>query len=119
VILGTGFIHILPDAFESLTSPCLGQNPWEKFPFAGFVAMLSAIGTLMMESFATGYHKRLELRKPQPVSGDHEENSDQDDNGAAGVHIRGPAFALKRTNSSDLNRHRIVSQVRFIVPIIN
>lgn len=111
VILGTGFIHILPDAFESLTSPCLGQNPWEKFPFAGFVAMLSAIGTLMMESFATGYHKRLELRKPQPVSGDHEENSDQDDNGAAGVHIRGPAFALKRTNSSDLNRHRIVSQV--------
>ncbi|KAJ6711815.1 ZINC TRANSPORTER 5-LIKE [Salix purpurea] len=111
VILGTGFIHILPDAFESLTSPCLGQTPWEKFPFAGFVAMLSAIGVLMMESFATGYHKRFELRKPQPISGDHEEESDRDEEGASGVHVRGPTFALKRANSSDLNRHRIVSQV--------
>ncbi|CAK7356420.1 unnamed protein product [Dovyalis caffra] len=112
VILATGFIHILPDAFGSLTSPCLGQNPWGRFPFAGFVAMLSAIGTLMMESFATGYHKRFELRKPQQISGDHEENGvGSDDNGASGGHIHGPVFALKRTNSSDLIRHRIVSQV--------
>ncbi|KAL0444454.1 UNVERIFIED_CONTAM: Zinc transporter 5 [Sesamum latifolium] len=28
VILSTGFIHVLPDAFESLTSPCLGDHPW-------------------------------------------------------------------------------------------
>ncbi|KAK9152213.1 hypothetical protein Syun_010522 [Stephania yunnanensis] len=28
VILATGFIHILPDAFENLTSPCLKDNPW-------------------------------------------------------------------------------------------
>ncbi|KAF9674481.1 hypothetical protein SADUNF_Sadunf10G0131700 [Salix dunnii] len=33
VILATGFIHILPDAFDSLTSPCLAQNPWGSFPF--------------------------------------------------------------------------------------
>ncbi|KAL0306087.1 UNVERIFIED_CONTAM: Zinc transporter 1 [Sesamum radiatum] len=45
VILATGFIHILPDAFRTLTSPCLGENPWGKFPFAGFVAMMAAIGT--------------------------------------------------------------------------
>ncbi|PQM37892.1 zinc transporter 1-like [Prunus yedoensis var. nudiflora] len=53
VILATGFIHILPDAFDNLTSPCLKENPWGKFPFAGFVAMLSAIGTLMVDSLAT------------------------------------------------------------------
>ncbi|MBA0795553.1 hypothetical protein Gohar_006407 [Gossypium harknessii] len=35
VILSTGFIHVLPDATENLTSPCLNQNPWGKFPFAG------------------------------------------------------------------------------------
>ena len=29
VILATGFIHILPDAFDDLTSPCLEENPWE------------------------------------------------------------------------------------------
>ncbi|XVF20966.1 hypothetical protein REPUB_Repub12eG0049600 [Reevesia pubescens] len=34
VILSTGFIHILPEAIESLTSPCLNENPWGKFPIA-------------------------------------------------------------------------------------
>ncbi|MBA0701043.1 hypothetical protein Goari_000079 [Gossypium aridum] len=32
VILSTGFIHVLPDATENLTSPCLNENPWGKFP---------------------------------------------------------------------------------------
>ncbi|KAK1326278.1 Zinc transporter 1 [Acorus calamus] len=35
VILATGFIHVLPDAFENLTSPCLDPHPWGDFPFAG------------------------------------------------------------------------------------
>ncbi|KAK1325032.1 Zinc transporter 5 [Acorus calamus] len=29
VILATGLIHILPDSFESLTSPCLNEHPWQ------------------------------------------------------------------------------------------
>ncbi|BFG24656.1 hypothetical protein CerSpe_109300 [Prunus speciosa] len=33
VILATVFIHVLPDAFDNLTSPCLKENPWGKFPF--------------------------------------------------------------------------------------
>jgi solute carrier family 39 (zinc transporter), member 1/2/3 len=44
VILATGFIHILPDALEKLTSPCLPQSPWQDFPFGGFVAMVAALG---------------------------------------------------------------------------
>ncbi|CAL9010505.1 unnamed protein product [Prunus brigantina] len=47
VILATGFIHVLPDAFDNLTSPCLKENPWGKFPFTGFVVMVAAIGTLI------------------------------------------------------------------------
>ncbi|EYU42825.1 hypothetical protein MIMGU_mgv1a0211901mg, partial [Erythranthe guttata] len=47
VILSTGFIHVLPDAFESLTSPCIPASLWGDFPFTGFIAMVSAIGTLM------------------------------------------------------------------------
>lgn len=46
VILATGFIHILPDAVEKLTSPCLPDSPWQDFPFAGFGAMVAAIGML-------------------------------------------------------------------------
>ena len=42
VILSTGFIHVLPDVSENLTSPCLSDNPWGDFPFTGFVAMCTA-----------------------------------------------------------------------------
>ena len=72
VILATRFIHILLDAYESLTNPCLGENPWHHFPFTSFVAMMAAILTLMMESFAIGYHKRNELGKAQPMNADEE-----------------------------------------------
>ncbi|KAK4838034.1 hypothetical protein QYF36_010479 [Acer negundo] len=78
VILATGFIHILPDAFESLTSPCLNENPWRRFPFSGFVAMMSAIGTLMIDSFATGYYRRQHFNdhKPMLVAMVHDHNHD-------------------------------------------
>lgn len=106
VILATGFIHVLPDAYESLRSPCLSEDPWRKFPFTGFVAMLSAIGTLMMEAFATGYQKRSELRKAQPVNADHDEET----NGAHAGNVHGSALVFERLDSSDLIRHRIISQ---------
>ena len=59
VILATGFIHVLPDAFADLTSPCLNQNPWGIFPFTGFFAMLSSIGTLMVDAYATSYFNKM------------------------------------------------------------
>ncbi|XP_073525381.1 uncharacterized protein [Phyllobates terribilis] len=62
VILATGFIHILPDSFEQLSSPCLKGSAWENFPFAGFVAMVAAIATLMIESTATGYYRRMHFK---------------------------------------------------------
>ncbi|CAL9016294.1 unnamed protein product [Prunus brigantina] len=107
VILATGFVHVFPDAHESLTSPCLSKNPWGRFPFTGFVAMVSAIGTLMMEAIATGYHNRSELRKSQPVDGD--EGSDHGVHHAG--HVHGSALVLEPSNSSELIRHRIISQV--------
>ncbi|KAG8385085.1 hypothetical protein BUALT_Bualt03G0004800 [Buddleja alternifolia] len=94
VILATGFIHILPEAFQSLTSCCLHLG---SFPFAGLIAMSSCIATLMMEAFATGYHTRAQLRKALPLEIVEDEDS--------------PAIILQRSNSSDLLRHRIVSQV--------
>ncbi|KAK3028369.1 hypothetical protein RJ639_038043 [Escallonia herrerae] len=111
VILATGFIHILPDAFNSLTSPCLGGNSWGNFPLSGFIAMMAAIGTLMMESFATGYHRRAELRKALPVNGDEEERHGVADEGG---NFHGPAaIMIERSNSSDLIRNRVISQAKF------
>ncbi|KAK2634884.1 hypothetical protein Ddye_029676 [Dipteronia dyeriana] len=56
IILATGFMHVLPDSFDMLSSSCLSDNPWHKFPFTGFVAMLSAIVTLMVDSLATSIY---------------------------------------------------------------
>ncbi|KAJ1376056.1 Zinc/iron permease [Sesbania bispinosa] len=99
VILATGFIHILPDAFEALTSPCIGEKPWGMFPFSGFVAMIAAIGTLIMEALVMGYHKRSEIRKAQPLNEDEE------------AHVHSLALASETLDSPDLLRYSIVSQI--------
>ncbi|XP_072957527.1 fe(2+) transport protein 1-like [Typha angustifolia] len=58
VILATGYMHVLPDAFDDLTSPCLPENPWGKFPFTTFIAMLAALFTLMIDSSMLTFFNR-------------------------------------------------------------
>ncbi|CAL9757633.1 unnamed protein product [Musa acuminata subsp. burmannicoides] len=70
VILATGYMHVLPDSFENLSSPCLPKNPWSKFPFTAFVAMLSAIFTLMVDSLMLTFYNRRKVSKATVV--DHE-----------------------------------------------
>ncbi|KAK0602893.1 hypothetical protein LWI29_037979 [Acer saccharum] len=65
VILSTGFVHILPEAFESLNSPCLSSRPWNGFPFTGFVTMVS---TKMVDCFATSFYRRSHFNKALPFS---------------------------------------------------
>nr|XP_043608757.1 zinc transporter 5-like [Erigeron canadensis] len=60
VILATGFVHILPDAQESLTSPCLKEHLWADFPFTGLVAMVAAILTLLFEAFSAAHQVSLQ-----------------------------------------------------------
>ncbi|XP_027184563.1 zinc transporter 1-like [Coffea eugenioides] len=116
VILATGMVHVLPDAFESLTSPCLNENPWG-FPFSGFVAMLSAIGTLMVDTFATSYYQRSHFCKANPVSGDAEKVGDHQAHvhlhtHATHGHAHGSTLSSnEESSSSALIRHRVVSQV--------
>lgn len=52
VILSTGFVHVMPEAFRALDSDCLPDRPWHQFPFAGLVAMAGAILTLMVDILA-------------------------------------------------------------------
>lgn len=114
VILSTGMVHILPDAFESLSSPCLTENPWGNFPFSGFIAMLSAIGTLMVDTFANSYYKRSHFHKAKPINNDEENRGEH----AGHVHLHTHAThghshgpAPEESDSSDLTRHRIISKV--------
>lgn len=54
VLLATAFVHLLPMAFESLTDPCLPFFFSEGYtPLPGFVAMVSAIIVVGVESYLT------------------------------------------------------------------
>ncbi|CAN1121483.1 Zinc transporter 5, partial [Linum perenne] len=111
VILSTGFIHVLPDAFESLTSPCLNEKPWGKFPFAGFIAMVAAMGTLAIDSFATSYYT-----KSNNITNNASDEEKKGVNGGGShvqVHTHGHSHGAHVVGSDDaqLIRNRVISQV--------
>lgn len=110
VILATALIHILPNAFERLTSPCLGEA-WRRFPVAGFVAMGSALATMTVDSLATGYYKRSQISKALPVDDDGE-GMGQVETGHVHVrvHVHAPADTADHS-PADTVRHRVISQV--------
>ncbi|ONK80941.1 uncharacterized protein A4U43_C01F23520 [Asparagus officinalis] len=58
VILATGFVHMLHDAQSALTNSCLPKFPWKKFPFSGFVAMIAALLTLVVDFVATQFYEK-------------------------------------------------------------
>ncbi|KAK4279005.1 hypothetical protein QN277_016771 [Acacia crassicarpa] len=117
VILATGFIHVLPDAFENLTSPCLSDHPWGDFPFTGLVAMCTAMGTLMVDAFATTYFKKRHMmnnaQNDANIDGDEEKrNSGQEGHLHLHTHAtHGHAHGSSDSGSSQLLRHRVISQV--------
>ncbi|MCL7030769.1 hypothetical protein MKW94_027934 [Papaver nudicaule] len=117
VLLSTGTVHIWPDSVDDLTSPCLGEKSWGDFPLAGFITMLSAIVTLMAESFFTGFFRRKELKQlvkkendePTRPIGDAENQLEVHTHATHG-HTHG---SLKALSSSDdmLFRHKIITHV--------
>ncbi|KAL3506764.1 hypothetical protein ACH5RR_032146 [Cinchona calisaya] len=116
VILATGFIHVLPDAFDSLTSPCLPENPWGNFPFTGFVAMLASIGTLMVDVYATSHYKMKSGNKSIQAIGEGEGDGENNSSGLPlhthTTHGHAHAHAsLSIDEDSVSSRYRVISQV--------
>jgi len=114
VILATAFIHVLPDAFENLTLPCLKEHPWGDFPFIGFVAMCTAMGTLMVDTYATAYFQKHHSNEIHT----HNKEVDKEAEHEGQVHLHtyathghshGPVNS--DDHSSQLLRHRVISQV--------
>ncbi|KAK9070153.1 hypothetical protein SSX86_010553 [Deinandra increscens subsp. villosa] len=105
VILATGFVHVLPDANESLESPCLGDKSWGDFPLASFVAMLAAVAVMMVETAVTSLFNRSKCcNKTAEHVGDEEKHANHSH--ATGL-------------SQGLLRHRVISQVLEIGIIIH
>lgn len=122
VILATGFIHVLPDAFDHLTNPCLTGKAWQ-FPFTGFVAMMAAIVTLMIDTLATSYFKGKtddDGNAKAESTTVNVEDGGGDHGGALHVHTHAThghahgsaaALSLHDLGAADLIRHRVISQV--------
>ncbi|KAG6524345.1 hypothetical protein ZIOFF_010313 [Zingiber officinale] len=106
VIIATAFVHILPDAFENLTSPCLDPHPWSDFPFAGFTAMVAAIGTLMIDTIATGYFTRVHGGATPEAEGSNQIHTHS-------THAHTHVVDLKDETPAQLIRHRVISQAKF------
>ncbi|XP_015080970.1 zinc transporter 5-like [Solanum pennellii] len=104
VILSTGFIHVLPDAYESLTSPCLAEHPWGDFPFSGFIAMVSALATLMVDTYANSYYSKKNLKNGVVVA------QSGDEGGVVHPHSHGSG-SMMVDSESELLRYRVISQV--------
>ncbi|CAN1287927.1 Zinc transporter 1 [Linum perenne] len=121
VILATGFVHILPDAFESLTNPCVKDRVWARFPFPGLFAMVAAVMTMMIDTFATSYYKRSHFRsmnKALPVVGTASSSGELDHDGHLHVHTHathghahGSAFGTQIREISGITGNRNTMQV--------
>ncbi|XP_027155994.1 fe(2+) transport protein 1-like [Coffea eugenioides] len=108
VILATGYMHVMPDSFDCLRSQCLPEKPWRKFPFTTFVAMLSALVTLMIDSFSMSYYKKC--------IADQSSSKDVKDGALESQHIGHGHRNLEAADDDDsaasqLLRYRVVAQV--------
>ncbi|KAK7306877.1 hypothetical protein VNO77_44837 [Canavalia gladiata] len=111
VILATGFIHVLPDAFENLTSPCLNDHPWGDFPFTGFVAMCTAMGTLMVDTYATAYFQHRHFKNVHEADDLERDPCHAMEHVNVHTHGHTHAHAHVSSDTSELLRHRVISQV--------
>ncbi|XP_051230497.1 fe(2+) transport protein 1 [Lolium perenne] len=116
VILATGYMHVLPDSFNNLTSPCLPKKPWGDFSFTAFVAMLAAIFTLMVDSLMLTFYNRKKGGATGPSSAvvaDHE-SPEQGGHWHSHGHGHGHGVAVAddaEAGKMQLRRNRVVVQV--------
>ncbi|XP_022775746.1 fe(2+) transport protein 1-like [Durio zibethinus] len=113
VILATGYMHVLPDSFNDLMSDCLPENPWKKFPFTTFVAMLSALLTLMVDSFAMSMYKKRSAKALVADNGGMLENGNGQVENFGHGHGHGHALGnvVEDDKEAQLLRHRVIAQV--------
>ncbi|KAL9276672.1 hypothetical protein ACSQ67_025782 [Phaseolus vulgaris] len=116
IILGTGFMHVLPDSFDMLWSDCLKEKPWHEFPFSGLVAMFSALITMMVDSLATSVYtkkSRTEIipAESSPAGGGDREMASAVNFGHFHGHHHHHSENKTEGQNSQLLRYRVVAMV--------
>ncbi|WMV15387.1 hypothetical protein MTR67_008772 [Solanum verrucosum] len=117
IILATGFMHVLPDSFDMLSSSCLKEHPWHKFPFTGFVAMLSAIVTMAIDSIATSlYSKKHKAGLVNPEIGGVDQEMGAVNGGHSHVHSHhhhGSFSTKDGVEGTKLLRYRVIAMAEY------
>jgi zinc transporter 1/2/3 len=125
VILATGYMHVLPDSFSNLTSPCLPRKPWADFSFTTFVAMLAALFTLMVDSLMLTFYNRKKggntsgrrtgaavADHESPAHDEHHWHSHGHGHGHGGIVVADKPEDVEEASKVQLRRNRVVVQVR-------
>jgi len=120
IILGTGFMHVLPDSFDMLRSDCLNEKPWHEFPFSGLVAMFSAIITMMVDSLATSFYTKKSRTDIIPAESSSAGGGDQEMDAVVNFgHFHGHHHHHHESKTegqdSQLLRYRVVAMVRLFL----
>ncbi|GMH26034.1 hypothetical protein Nepgr_027877 [Nepenthes gracilis] len=118
VIIATGFMHVMPDSWNDLTSPCLPETPWRAFPFTPFISMVSAYLTMMMDTFAMAFYGKSLSKQGTSITVtngadgngkvDHADLASDQLHGRGHGHIVQILFGDKETA---LLKNRVVAQV--------
>ncbi|CAJ1939687.1 unnamed protein product [Sphenostylis stenocarpa] len=114
IILGTGFMHVLPDSFDMLRSDCLKEKPWHEFPFSGLVAMFSAIITMMVDSLASSVYTKKFRTEVIPAESSPAGGGDREMGSVVNFgHFHGHHHPQSKTEGqeSQLLRYRVVAMV--------
>lgn len=67
VILATAFVHMLPDALENFSSPCLTEGWLSYGAFAGIFCMLSSFALQLLEVVSVAHMNKLRRRKQERI----------------------------------------------------
>lgn len=71
VVLATGFIHILPEAMETLSDPCLPDSWNDYSAYAGLFAMLAALAMQLIEFLAHQKFRSSHSKHSHAVTSPH------------------------------------------------
>ncbi|KAG1140829.1 hypothetical protein G6F37_008919 [Rhizopus arrhizus] len=95
VILATAFVHMLPDALENFSSPCLTQGWLSYGAFAGVFCMIASFALQLLEVASVSHMNKL--RRLQQERADVEFGQAKDDNNNDKLHIDAYSVSTKGT----------------------
>ncbi|OWM66682.1 zinc transporter 6, chloroplastic [Punica granatum] len=127
VILSTSLVHVLPEAFDSLSDCSVAtRHPWRDFPFSGLVTLLGALLALFVDLTASSHvehahspEKAAGAYKYKPLGLGPEEQEKKlsrelgtvMESGELSCHAHDPAPAPAEAEELAKLKQRLVSQV--------